>query len=154
MDDVQYDIDTGLHFRLCDVCSKRIEHKYKSQIKQKTCSHSCQIKGNKYRIGKKPTNAFKIGETAGSNNINWKAENASYGAKHDWASRHWGKPQLCQHCSAENLGSRKHQWANISGKYKRDRSDWLRLCAKCHFKFDGREKYMNRKGYMKPKVQS
>jgi len=25
-------------------------------------------------------------------------------------------------------------WHNISGEYKRDVSDWIRLCAKCHKK--------------------
>lgn len=86
------------------------------------------------------TGRFVTGGQTGANNPKWKGENAGYYAKHDWVIRQWGQPQMCEHCDAENLGSRKHQWANISGEYKRNRADWLRLCAKCHFKFDGRDK--------------
>jgi len=28
------------------------------------------------------------------------------------------------------------QWANKDHKYKRDISDWMRLCAKCHTHYD------------------
>lgn len=128
----------GLFAKPCEVCGKDITHKYKSQLKQRTCSHSCQLKGNKLRLGKKPANAFAPGQTAGEMNVNWKGNKVSYGGIHDYIRNKYGSPQICEHCKAKNLGSRKHHWANISGEYKRDRNDWLRLCAKCHFNFDGR----------------
>lgn len=35
----------------------------------------------------------------------------------------------------------RYEWANISGEYKRDRSDWVMLCPSCHRKIDmGKEK--------------
>lgn len=81
---------------------------------------------------------FVKGGNTGSKNPNWKGDNAKYGTKHDWARRNFGTPQTCEHCEAINMGSRKHHWANISGDYKRVRPDWLRLCSKCHAKYDER----------------
>lgn len=35
----------------------------------------------------------------------------------------------------------RYEWANISGEYKRERSDWVMLCPSCHRKIDmGKEK--------------
>lgn len=31
-------------------------------------------------------------------------------------------------------------WANISGKYLRDITDWVRLCVSCHKYFDKQKK--------------
>lgn len=31
---------------------------------------------------------------------------------------------------------KRYEWANISGEYKRDRSDWVMLCPSCHRKID------------------
>jgi hypothetical protein len=87
----------------------------------------------------------------GENNHKWKGEKANYGSVHDYINYHYGQPQTCEHCPAKNLGVRKHQWANISGSYSRDRSDWLRLCAKCHFKFDGRDSNLSK--YQKAKIK-
>lgn len=64
--------EDGLYHKQCAVCDKHITHQYKSQIKQRTCSHSCQLKGNTFRTGHIPVNAYKVGETSGEKNINWK----------------------------------------------------------------------------------
>lgn len=66
----------------------------------------------------------------------WKGEQAGYAAKHEWAYRQWGNARKCEHCDSE--GSMVYDWANVSGEYLRDRSDWLRLCRSCHQKFDRR----------------
>jgi hypothetical protein len=125
----------GLYYRLCDVCGKEITNRFKSQIKQRTCSHSCQFKGNSYRKGIRPANAFKIGDTLGDKNINWKGDSVGYYATHDWIARHYGRPQKCENCGTTN--AKRFEWANISGEYKRDIKDWKRLCRRCHFEFDG-----------------
>lgn len=70
----------------------------------------------------------------------WKGENASYSAKHYWMQTHFGKPEYCEGCGNEEAII--YEWANISGKYRRDRADWLRLCGKCHFSFDNKGKKM------------
>lgn len=86
-------------------------------------------------MGKKTQ--FKKGELSGINNVNWKGDNASYQAKHIWASNNFGRPRFCEHC--KTTSNVVYNWANISGSYLRDRNDWLRLCVPCHHKFDNPE---------------
>ena len=55
-----------------------------------------------------------------------------YKAIHAWLSYNLGRPHECSNCkSINNL-----DWANKSQEYKRDLTDWLALCRKCHFKYD------------------
>ena len=78
----------------------------------------------------------KISEAQkGERGNNWKGALASYNSVHYFVRRTFGKPTKCEHCGGTFSG-RKIEWANVSGKYKRDRSDWIRLCARCHKKFD------------------
>ncbi len=67
---------------------------------------------------------------------NWKGDNVKYRGLHHWIEQQLGKPYNCEHCGREDLPHRHYHWANVSKKYKRDLSDWIRLCAKCHAKFD------------------
>ena len=80
--------------------------------------------------------SFKKGHklNKGVKNPNWKGDNAGYGSKHDWLKVRYGKPKYCEHCSTTK--AKKYEWANVSGKYLRDRGDWIRLCTSCHRKFD------------------
>ncbi len=66
----------------------------------------------------------------------WKGDNASYRAKHIWVEKRLGKPHYCEHCKRSDLKHRSYHWANISGEYKRDVKDWLRLCVTCHKHYD------------------
>ena len=70
------------------------------------------------------------------NHFAWKGEKASYRAKHHWMNNNFGKPCTCEHCGNTNLSGHQIHWANVSGEYKRERSDWKRLCSTCHGKFD------------------
>lgn len=70
----------------------------------------------------------------GEKSVHWKGEDALYGTKHDWVYSRKGSPQKCEHCGTTE--KRMYHWANISGKYLRDLSDWKRLCVPCHSKFD------------------
>ena len=63
---------------------------------------------------------------------NWKGDNVKYDGLHKWVPKHLGKPTRCEHCGTDGLTGRNIHWANKSGEYKRDVSDWLRLCSKCH----------------------
>lgn len=64
----------------------------------------------------------------------YKGEKAGYVSKHKWVIKHFGKPDFCEACGTEE--KRRYHWANISGKFIRDRGDWLRMCVPCHHKFD------------------
>ena len=73
---------------------------------------------------------------------NWKGKDVSYVGMHMWVARHLGKPDTCEECGKSGLKGRQIHWANKSGEYKRDLSDWLRLCAKCHMEYDGTYPYL------------
>jgi hypothetical protein len=46
-----------------------------------------------------------------------------------------GKPSNCSQCGILGHGRRMH-WANKSRNYQRIKSDWIRLCPKCHGVYD------------------
>ena len=70
----------------------------------------------------------------------WKGDKVGYFALHDWIRRRLGKPRKCEECGTEN--AKKFEWANISREYKRNLSDWQRLCGKCHMKYDGYKRWI------------
>lgn len=82
---------------------------------------------------------FKEGEQSDSNHPNWVGDKVCYTALHSWVHRKLGKACKCDECgitkSPDGM-TRFFHWANISGKYKRDLTDWKQLCAVCHRKFD------------------
>lgn len=59
---------------------------------------------------------------------------SQYTAAHNWIRKMKGTPSKCEHCGTEE----KHwyHWANLSQEYKREVSDWARLCIPCHQKHD------------------
>lgn len=71
---------------------------------------------------------------------NWKGNKASAAAIHMWVERNYKAPNTCEECGCvpkpAKDGRRMIEWANISGEYKRDRSDWKCLCKSCHWFFD------------------
>ncbi len=85
------------------------------------------------RLGIKTWNAGKI---LGDKHWNWKGEEVSYTNKHARIYRKLGKPDTCVNCGKSGLTGKKIHWANISGQYKDDINDWVRLCASCHLQFD------------------
>ncbi len=68
-------------------------------------------------------------------NGNWKGGLVGYFALHNWVNLYLGKPKKCDRCGTTE--SKKYEWSNISGEYKRDTCDWERLCVSCHRKKDG-----------------
>lgn len=70
----------------------------------------------------------------GEGHTNWKGDMVGYTALHDWVRSQLGMPRQCEECG-ENKRKMYH-WANRSGEYKRDISDWIRLCVPCHKALD------------------
>lgn len=50
--------------------------------------------------------------------------------------RLFGDPTECVHCGDTKS---RLEWANMSGQYRFERSDWIQLCPGCHYKFDNVE---------------
>lgn len=136
------------NIKTCRFCKKEFSRLPKTSYKrwegQFCCSKECAWASRdnywlvKHQIKKgqrlSPNTEFKKGKQIAEENIQWKGEYAGYIAKHDWARRHFGRPQFCEHCKTS--AKRMYHWANISKKFLRDRSDWLRLCVPCHKIFD------------------
>lgn len=90
-------------------------------------------------IGKRPSNFEQFMKTAGikgESNPSWKGEEAGYRVKHHWIRKICGSPEKCKLCDKEKTTPKSIHWANISRLYKREISDWVSLCAKCHKGYD------------------
>lgn len=66
----------------------------------------------------------------------WRGSDVGYTALHTWIGRTLGKPKRCENCGTES--AKAYDWANLSGEYRREKSDWKRLCRSCHTMHDGR----------------
>lgn len=73
-------------------------------------------------------------ERSGKNHFAWKGDEVGYFALHVWVVRNLGRPSGCEHCGTTE--KRKYEWANRSHEYKRDLTDWIRLCVPCHKAYD------------------
>lgn len=72
----------------------------------------------------------------------WKSKSVkTYVAVHLWLHRKYGKASRCEHCKQDK---HLYHWANISGEYRRDISDWKQLCVSCHRKMDWTETQTHR----------
>ena len=108
-------------------------------------------KGHKIRLGMKTSEetkqkmslAGKKRVEEGRGNFNpprdnkhwrWKGDKVQYGALHTWVRRRLGKPNYCAYC--ESTTAKKYEWCNISKTYRRELSDWVRLCTSCHRLYD------------------
>lgn len=70
----------------------------------------------------------------GDKSWSWKGNNISIGGFHRFLDRTYGQPRFCEHCFTTE--ARFFDWANISGKYTRERSHYIRLCRSCHIIMD------------------
>lgn len=73
-------------------------------------------------------------------NLRKKTNGISYSSLHIWIRSLLGIANKCEKCGKTEMPkNRKNyfQWANISGKYKKDLSDWMQMCASCHSVHDG-----------------
>lgn len=88
-------------------------------------------------LGQKSWNkGKKFPNLSGENHWGWKGDKVGYNSLHSWIRKYKGKPIICEHCGKEKTTPKSIHWANVSGKYLRDLSDWISLCASCHKKYD------------------
>ncbi len=99
---------------------------------------------HKAKIGEGLTRAYREGRKKlpqeGEKAPHWKGDKAKpasvYSRVHRWMERQKGKPLKCENCNKEAKNTRQAHWANISGEYLYDVTDWIRLCPRCHKTFD------------------
>lgn len=115
---------------ISDACIRRIQNETPEQRAKRT-----------FKFRTMPRIATMLGKKE-KLSPSWKGENATYNAKHRWIQSNWQKTGFCELCDKERLprkGTRLKwgtHWANKSGEYRRDRTDWYELCPKCHKSFD------------------
>jgi len=145
-----------MKMKKCENCGKTYIPKKGRMKTSRFCGRSCARIGKPTRLGMKnsPSHRSKISKALmgrfapwlfSERNVNWKGEEASLVAKHAWIKVRAGRPNYCEKCKTTT--AKKFEWANISGKYKRDVTDYLRLCSSCHLKFDKRGFKKNHKYY-------
>lgn len=148
--------------KICSICDTTFNVRGKRQITAKYCSVKCKAisqKGKVFWINTKgvrtntgrthfkkgmtawnkgvktglvPKSAFKKGDNLGEKHFAWKGDTVGYVGLHRWVRRMLGESYKCEQCNS----MRFVQWANKSGEYKRDLTDWVRLCRKCHHRYD------------------
>lgn len=105
-----------------------------------------------YIVGKKHTpqaiEKIKIARAkqVGDNHPKWVGNDVKYQGLHGWIHRQWGKANKCDNtnCHYPRKNAKgvlmekpyRYEWANINGKYTRDRKNWKMLCVSCHRLFD------------------
>lgn len=101
--------------------------------KQRFCSRECTAN---YWKGKNRPGCFQKGMTQPreEKSSNWKGDAVKYSALHYWVRRVLGTPVFCAMCGRTDR--KRYEWANISQDYKRDVSDWMRVCKSCHTAYD------------------
>ncbi len=78
----------------------------------------------------------KVIRLSGDKSPTWKGDCIGYNMIHRWLKKTFGQPTICEDCGKFVEHGSKIHWANKSGKYKRDRGDWMRLCMSCHMIYD------------------
>jgi len=103
----------------------------KTEFKKGQTPWNKELKGihlspdSEFKKGMKPWNVGIIKKSFSGKTIN---------AIHSWVERNFGKPAKCDKCKSDKA---KHfEWSNISGQYMAIKSDWQRLCKKCHNRYD------------------
>jgi hypothetical protein len=87
-------------------------------------------------IGQSLKKLWDSGELKRENWWTWKGDKVGYSGLHKRIRREFGQPDTCEHCHKSGLTGKQIHWANKSGMYKSERSDWLRLCVTCHRRYD------------------
>ena len=111
-------------FPKCIDCNKQL-----SKYKAVRC-RECYYKINKGRR----RSTFGI---YGKSTPNWKGDDVKYQGLHKWLRNHYGKADKCENVNCSKK-SNTFDWANVSGEYKRDINDYIKLCRSCHINMDRR----------------
>lgn len=110
-----------------------LRNKSYQQRQAVSLSHKNGQREESYRkIGKSVTLSL-TGKT-GLMSRRWLGDKAGYHALHKWVYKELGKAKSCEVCGV--IHDKRYHWANLSGEYIRDLSDWKQMCGSCHKKHD------------------
>lgn len=115
----------------CLICNKeyRAVKDFKDR-KQKYCSRECYEKEWIKNINPRLKRASIKGEA----NHSWKGDDVTYSGLHRWIANTFGRLEECEICGT--LDAKKYEWANKDHKYRRNKEDWMRVCTRCHRRYD------------------
>ena len=108
---------------------------YRNYIKGKPLPH---LKNFQFKKGEKTWNYGLLGLKE-EKSPSWKGEDVGYSGLHKWVALKLGKPKQCELCLKTTLNPYQIHWANKSHQYKRELTDWIRLCASCHLAYDRKQ---------------
>lgn len=120
----------GTQKRKCVICKKNFKTTL-MEVKRgggNCCSRECWYKHFKSNVVKREDKS-----------PNWKGGSVGKAALHNWVEKHKGKPRKCEHC--DTTKAKQYDWANVSQEYKRELSDFIRLCRSCHAKYDYKHRH-------------
>lgn len=129
---------TGI-MQACEVCTKEFYVPAWWKLNgAKFCSKPCYYESKRgstpWNKGTKGLSGPNSGSfTIGEGRI-YKGTMSNYKSLHYKVTQKLGRPQKCTKCGTDEAS--RYHWANISGSYLMDESDWIRLCPKCHYDFD------------------
>jgi len=111
----------------CKQCKKKF---IQTRRRKSFCTQNCAVVFH----NKSKTQRDILKKISEKKSPYWLGEKAGYFAKHLWIRKKFGSASSCEKCKTEEKV--RFEWANISGKYFRKRSDFVSLCVKCHRSMD------------------
>lgn len=130
--------------------NKGKQHSAETRLKMSEARRGKEPWNKGKKTGIKPWLGRKREDISGERSYKWKGDAVGYRALHGWVDKRLGKPQCCDMCGVTKRG--RYHWANKSGSYKREITDWIRLCPKCHYQYDNNEEVRN--NYLHGKEQN
>lgn len=117
--------------KICELCNNKFDV---NRFREKTgrfCSRKCRSDFfGRIRTNKNSANFAK----RNGNKEKWN----EYVYLHKWVEKELGRPLICEMCGVGD--KKRYHWANISGEYKKEVSDWIRLCPSCHENYDNQKR--------------
>jgi hypothetical protein len=121
------------HVNKCKECNKQdVRDNYRANIEYIKAYD--KIRKKKGYV--KPTKSKRVIKFSMDMYKTFKGSSNEYRNLHHWIESILGKPGKCTNCGRDGLVGRRIHWSNKSGLYKKDVSDWVRLCARCHIIHD------------------
>src|SRR3989339_1509673 len=133
------------HYKQSTVICKNCKSKFNVFPYRKNIAKYCSTKCRQIHFMKNTDYRKKTLEVLphkkGAEHPQWKGEKIKYVALHIWLRNNFKKSGVCEFCKE---GGKKTAWANKTGEYKRDITDFIELCYKCHWHYDRENNFKHR----------